>query len=219
MHLLDPPELGGRTAGTISLATRIGYGPTMLLTAVWLLCAPPAQGAQLLIESRVPVEVLVDRLPVARLYGSGSATVEVSAGEHSIQVYRGASPEERITHFPEEGVVWLRIGPTSTTVSGTDAPALAASLATPILELRVPAGPGAVAIVGEQRHLLVPDQPLVLTGLGVGATPFEARSVDGSLIWARGELALIAGDHVVLVLPEGRPIEVFGRVEAWVPGS
>jgi hypothetical protein len=74
-------------------------------------------------------------------------------------------------------------------------------------------------LVDGQRIVLVPGHPVELTDLKAGSTTLEIRSSDGSLIWARGALELIDGDDLVLVFPEGRPIEVFGRIEAWVPGG
>lgn len=191
----------------------------MLVLVSWILCSAPGHAGQLVVESRDPVEVFVDQLPVLRLYGPGSATVAVPAGEHTLGVYRGARPEVLVAEFPAKGNVTLLVGPsTLSLVDAVVAPA-AGQDGAPLLELRVPPGPGAVVILAGERLTLVAGQPLTVTGLEAGTTSLEVRSVDGSMTWARGELALIAGDRLVMVLPEGRPLEVFGRAKAWVPGS
>ncbi len=188
-----------------------------------LLCAlAPAQAGELAIETRVPVEVHVDQLPVARLYGPGTAIVPLPAGEHTLAVYRGGVPERLVARADEAGTVRLLVGPS--TLSLLDAPAeateaTAIEAAPPSLQLRAPAGPGAIVLLGGERLTLVPGEPLTITGLEAGSTALEIRSVDGSVIWARGELELVDGDDLVLVVPEGRPLEVFGRASAWVPGS
>jgi hypothetical protein len=152
----------------------------MLVLVSWILCSAPGHAGQLVVESRVPVEVFVDQLPVLRLYGPGSATVAVPAGEHTLGVYRSARPEVLVAGFPAKGNGTLLVGPS--TLSLVDA---------------------VVAPAAGQD----------------GAPLLELRSVDRPMTWARGDLELIAGDRLVMVLPEGRPLEVFGRAEAWVSGS
>jgi len=179
----------------------------------------PAQAGRLVVESHVPVEIHVDQIPLVRLYTAGQASVVVPQGEHTLSVYRGASPEVLVAGFPAQGDVTLLVGPSSLSlIDPIVAPPHQATEA-PVVELRAPSGPGATIIVGSKRLVLVAGQPVTLAGLEPGTLPLEVRSVDGSVIWARGELELAAGDHIVLVVPEGRPLEVFGRPEAWVPGS
>jgi len=177
-----------------------------------------AHAGELVIDTQVPVEVFVDDLPQVRLYHAGQARIEVSAGRHRLSVYRGAEPEVLLADFVEEGDVVLYVGATTLSL-GTSAPPPPTPPGPASVEFRAPPGPGAQVHVGGERRLLTAQAPQVLEGLEPGTLELEVRSADGAFVWARGELELVSGDALVVVLPEGRPPEVFGRPDAWHPGG
>jgi hypothetical protein len=74
-----------------------------------------------------------------------------------------------------------------------------------------------VILDGVRLAVLGPSSPLRLEDLGPGEHRLELRTADNTTIWARGTLVLQPGDDLALGIAEGKPVQVFGRAEAWQP--
>ena len=86
----------------------------MLLVAI-------AFAGELRIETEVPVDLLVDGHPAAKLFGPGELTVELVDGEHTLTVYRGDGAEELPFEVGPDGTT-VRIGTTLLESSATPEP-------------------------------------------------------------------------------------------------
>ena len=179
-----------------------------------------ASAGELVVQTTLAAEVLVDGLRVAQTYSAGTVTVkEIAPGERQVMVFRGGEPASLTLDMPEEGTVRLRIGES---LLETDHPVAKvpgdADAAAPTVELRATAGQSFRVIVDdEDMGALSSDRPLSLGDLGAGSHSLQLRSADRTVIWTRGTLDLQAGDQIVLHAREGRMLEVFGRPDAWKP--
>lgn len=180
----------------------------MLLVAI-------AFAGELRIETEVPVDLLVDGHPAAKLFGPGELTVELVDGEHTLTVYRGDGAEELPFEVGPDGTT-VRIGTTLLESSATPEPTPADSTTGEVV-LRLVEGRGATIIWAGERHALAQDGSLRFEALDPGEYEVEARSADMTYIWMRGTVTVEAGDELVLALSEGRAPECFGRPEAWQP--
>lgn len=183
-----------------------------------------ARAGELVIESTVAAEVRHGDLRIAHTYGPGQVRVpDLEAGEQTFVVFRDGRPQQIVLRIPEEGEAWLRIGATG--ISGDHDPAAAAASnapgapvegPAPRVEIRAASGDGFSVIRGEELlGRVTPEAPLVLEGLGSGVHGLQLRSLDRTIIWARGQLELQPGDRIVLHAREGRTVEAFGRAGAW----
>ena len=164
--------------------------------------------------------MVLDGLPVVRTYGAGSVSLpDVAAGPQKLVVYRNGDAQTIEVEVPDQGRVRLLVGAES--LETDRPPALGDAEAEgppPVLELRGAKGQRFSVILDGRRHsVLGPDRPARLEGLDVGPHSIELRSADNLTIWARGTVDLQLGDEVALGIQEGRPVEVFGRADAWQP--
>lgn len=192
----------------------------LLIAATLGLGLGTASAGELVVQTTLAAEVLVDGLRVAQTYSAGTVTVtEIAPGERQVLVFRGGEPAALALDMPEEGTVHLRIGET---LLETDHPLgngqIDPNAAAPTVELRATTGQSFRVIVNDQDiGTLSPDRPLSLAELGAGSHSLQLRSTDRTIIWTRGTLDLQAGDKLVIHAREGRSLEVFGRPEAWKP--
>lgn len=193
---------------------------TLLIATTLGLGLGTASAGELVVQTTLAAEVVVDGLRVAQTYSAGTVTVtEIEPGERQVVVFRGGEPTALGLDMPEEGTVHLRIGET---LLETDHPVSKSqsdpNAAAPTVELRTTAGQSFRVIVNDQDvGALSPDRPLSLAELGAGSHSLQLRSPDRTVIWTRGTLDLQAGDRLVIHAREGRMVEVFGRPEAWKP--
>lgn len=178
----------------------------------------PSQAGELVIESTVAAEVRQGDLRIAHTYGPGQVRVpDLEAGDQAFVVFRAGKPQEIILSIPEEGEAWLRIGASGISGDLRDAPPEAPGEGPPPrVEIRAVSGQGFSLIKGDQLlGSVTPDAPLVLEDLGSGVHGLQLRSLDRTVIWARGKLELRPGDRIVLHAREGLTLEAFGRAGAW----
>ena len=194
-----------------------------LLPALFVLSsllAPNATAAELVVQSTVAAEVLLGDLRIAQTYGPGQVRVpDLPAGEQTFVVSRAGYPVSFTLVLPETGEAWLRIGEQG--ISSDVAPLGIAPSEEPVgppprVELRAVSGRGFTVILdGEPQGELGKEEPVVFEDLSPGRHELQLRSLDRTIIWARGTLDLHPGDRIVLHVREGRTLEVFGRPEAW----
>jgi hypothetical protein len=175
-----------------------------------------AHAGTVVVQTTVATEVSLDGLPVVRTYGPGTVSLpDIPAGDQRFTVFRDGHGLPVTVAVPETGRVRLMVGQQEITTD-TPPPPAASEGPPPVLELRGKAGQRfSVILDGERLAVLGPDRPLRLESVAAGAHTVEFRSPDNLTIWARGSLELRAGDDVALSIAEGRPVEAFGRTDAW----
>jgi hypothetical protein len=169
------------------------------------------EGARLEIDAKVPVEILIGGVKLGQLYYPGEAQFKIVPGEHVLRVYVNGRP----TDVP----LVMRAGERTRVLVGRSGVSLEAAVA----EAGAPAAPvGPVAVQfrlsgGGGARLMVDGEPVALQGgqpvtidLGVGNHRLSVRSVDGTAIWATGQLEVQGGDSLVVQVAEGRMPEVSG---------
>ena len=163
--------------------------------------------------------MVLDGLPVVRTYGPGSVSLpDVAAGPQKLVVYRNGDAQTIEVEVPDQGRVGSSWGGVPGDGSSSGLGDAEAEGPPPVLELRGAKGQRFSVILDGRRHsVLGPDRPARIEGLDVGPHSIELRSADNLTIWARGTVDLQLGDEVALGIQEGRPVEVFGRADAWQP--
>lgn len=193
---------------------------TPSLVAMLALLAP-AHAGTLVVQTTLATEVKLGGLPVVRTYGPGTVTVpKVDPGPHTLTVYRKGEAETIEVTVPSEGRVRLLVSEDRLETGDRPVAEIPPDGGpAPAVELRPEPGQRFTVIVdGKRLAVLGPSTPLRLEDLAAGTHRLELRSVDNTTIWARGTLTLVPGDDLALGVTEGKPVQVFGRAEAWQPG-
>jgi hypothetical protein len=166
------------------------------------------QSGPLVIEAKVPCEVIVDNVKLTQLWVPGTASFDVVVGKHLVKLYVSGVPADVPVEVTSAKEVRVLVGRTGVSVSENLLPA-AGEIATVDVEMRVVGG-GAVQIrVDGNKHPVSGGDRLKLT-LPPGPHAMSVRSSDGTVIWAAGTLNLVGGAPVVLQIAEGRVPEVSG---------
>ncbi len=168
---------------------------------------------ELVVDSRMPAEILVDGHQVGQLFMPARLEVVVEAGVRSVRVYTNGTPDDIDVVVPVSGSVNLLVGRTGLSIGKT--------AATTTAEERVAAGPipiqvrmndtiGARLTVGDKRYKVGAGQQLDLE-LIAGRYPISIQSHNGTVVWAHGTLVVDGPDPIVMQLSEGRLPEVTGK--------
>lgn len=173
--------------------------------------ASPPQG-HLVLDARLPMELLVDGQPLAQLYKAGEVRLELLAGTRRIRVYTNGLPNDLDIVVPQDGEVHLLAGRSGVTV-GNAARAVpvevAATTEIPV-QVRMTDNTGARLHVDQHRYEIGAGAQLDLS-LPSGSHDVSIRSENGTVVWAHGTLMVTGPDPVVLQLSEGRLPEVSGK--------
>jgi hypothetical protein len=174
---------------------------------------PPAPAVvPLVVEAKVPVEVLLEGAKLGELYFPGEVRWTVTEGRHTVRLYVGGKPEDVPVDLVAGSETRIVVGRNGISSSSTRVAAAAAG-PSPV-EFRL-VGSGAAQIrVDSARHAIEPGQNVSLT-LPAGNHALSVRSSDGTVIWASGTLEIgggeIGGGPLVVLIAEGRMPEVSGR--------
>lgn len=189
--------------------------PTMPLVRPAAAQDPAALGT-VVVDTRVPVELRLDRDKVATLLVPSVLHLgPLAAGSHELTVLRaGASETVEVEVLPAgRADVLVTVDGVVITSAGPVEPASASAI-----RLLSPSG-GALVWVDGRRWRLEPGQ-VVHVGSFTAGVPVEVRSADGSVVWARGTLVPGASPELTLVVAEGRvPSVVGGGPRTWVASS
>ena len=172
----------------------------LILLSLFAFAEPPVDEGTLVLDARVPSEILVDGHVVAEVMVPGTLSLQVATGAHDLRVYNNGNPID----FP---IVIGRTGISTDgrTVSRTED----ADLNVP-LQVRVTGYQSVQLRLNLERYEVTPGDNLPLT-VPAGNHRIQVRSGDGTAIWASGTLNLTGPDEVVLQLTEGRLPEVSGQ--------
>ena len=189
------------------------------LPALLFAVLAPALAGTLVVETTLATEVSLGGLSVVRTYGPGTVTVpDVEAGVHALTVHREGEAAVLEVRVPAEGRVRLLVSADRLEIAERPAAAVPTEGPAPAVELRPEPGQRFTVILdGKRVAVMGPSSPLRLEDLGPGEHRLELRTIDNTTVWARGLLVLQPGDEVSLAVAEGKPVQVFGRAEAWQP--
>jgi hypothetical protein len=163
---------------------------------------------QLVIETLVPAEVLVDGRKVVQLFTSGRLTINVLPGKRNIRVYTNGNPQDVVIEILPTGETLLIIGRTGITTGQPRQKTKVDPNAVAQVSFRATRNTAAQIRIGTERYYLEPEtvHPLEIP---TGRHDMSVRSHDGTAIWASGVLTLDGG-AVVVQISEGRMPEVTG---------
>jgi len=183
-----------------------------------LVFIPIALAGTVEVQTTTAAEIHLNGVEILRTYGPSTALLsEIPTGEQVFVVYRAGEGSPIEVVVPEEGTARIRIGESSLE---TDQHAEVAEGPPPKVSLRSADGQAFTIIIdGHRLGALSPETPMALDMLPIGTHTLEVRSTDMLTVWLRGSLVLQPGDDLRLDISEGRMAEVFGRPEAWQPGS
>lgn len=162
---------------------------------------------QLVVESRVPTEILIDGHKVIELFTAARSIFDVRPGKRNIRVYTDGSPEDLIVEIMPTGETVMIIGRTGTT-TGQRAEATRDPDAMANVSFRSAGGISSQIRLDDDRFTLEPESVHPIS-LAAGRHQISVRSADGTAIWATGVLT-IDGGKVVIQVAEGRLPEVTG---------
>lgn len=183
----------------------------------WAAAADPTpEAAPLVIDAKVPAEVMLGGVKLAQLYYPGEVTFQVTPGLHMVRIYTNGNPTDVPVDLTDGAGTRIVVGRTGISLAAVDQPVAEAT--GPIsVEFRFVGQGGAQLRVDKKPHAVQPGQDLTLA-LGAGVHPISVRSTDGTAIWATGTLEVAPGRPMVVQLSEGRMPEVSGA-GAWHPGG
>lgn len=193
---------------------------TALLWTALALAAPaptvtgPDADAVLVVDAKLPAELLMDGHKLVQLFVAGEVHLPVHSGEHEVRVLVGGEPQSLQIEIPKDGRTRLLVGRTGST---SDSPATVAEVAVDIdpdaptpVEFRV-TGPTQVQLrIDDSRHML-DSGGRVSVDLERGAHQVSIRNGAGTVIWASGTLEISGTEPVVVQLTEGRMPEISGQ--------
>jgi hypothetical protein len=168
--------------------------------------APPAP-APLVIDAKVPVELLLQGNTLGELYVPGTVTFLVPPGSGVLRVYVGGSATDVPLQFVSGQETRVIVGRTG--ISTEAGPQTVASTDPQRVEFRLTGGTPASVRVDATSHRIDATRGWVVE-LPPGAHALSLRSSDGTAIWATGQLTLNGGAPLVVLVTEGRLPEVSG---------
>jgi len=181
-----------------------------LLLAVVSFAVEPAP-SEVLVDAKVPTEVLVDGVKLAQLYVPGRAAFTLPAGSHQLRIYTNGNHSDFPLQLLADATTHVVVGRAGVSI---DAPQVAAAAdgdpALPVpVEFRALVGPAQIRLDGGSRLQLTAGGRLQVE-LSQGDHPLSVRNAAGTVIWADGVLAVGRGDRVVVHVTEGRLPEISG---------
>lgn len=175
----------------------------------------PAVGA-LVVDARVPAEVMVNGAKLAALYAPSETRFQVEAGHHRLSIWTNGKPTDLEIDVAEGLEARVLVGRTGVTTSSGPVAGPDPADAVPV-EFRVVGTPAAQVRVGDGREIVQAGRAFTLP-LTPGPHPFSVRSADGTAIWATGTLE-VTGAPVVVQIAEGRVPEVSGSASFHAGGG
>jgi len=177
-----------------------------------------ALGGTIEVQTTTPAEIHLDGVEILRTYGPSTILLpDIDVGTRVFVVYRNGEGESLEVEVPEDGIARILIGET---LLESDEVIVRLDGPPPVVSLRSADGRDFLVVIDDHRlGMLGPESSMRLDMLPVGEHTLELRSPDMLVVWLRGTLQLQPGDDLKLQVTEGRMLEVFGRAEAWQPGS
>jgi hypothetical protein len=180
-----------------------------LLFALVALATTPSLAGEIVIQTRLPVEVVLDDAHLATLLAAGELIVPAEAGPHKLTLWVGGNPRDIQLDVPSTGHVAVAVGRAGVT---TDVlPDAQPDPATPaVVALRCTGVETLQVVLGTERYTLDPGVNTTVS-LAAGKYPLSLRNDAGTVVWADGTLVLEPGGTVVVHVADGRAPEVLGR--------
>ena len=175
---------------------------------IWLLFLASALAGNVIIDNEVPVEVRIEQRTMMKLLYPSQARFEYAAGPTQLTLLVNGEPKNIAIQIPEDGDVRVVVGRNGISHT-TDAKPTVAQKETAVTFRALGVEPIQLRL-GNKRHVVTPDEEFSTT-LQSGRHPVEIRNLEGTLLWAAGQLELSGLENVVVQLIEGRMPEVVGK--------
>ena len=182
----------------------------LILLSLFAFAETPADEGTLVLDARVPSEILIDGHVIAEVMVPGILSVELTAGEHDLRVYNNGNPIDFPIVVSNQTPTRVLIGRTGISTDGRKVSRTDEADLNIALQIRVTGYQSVQLRLDQERYEIAPGDILPLT-VPAGNHRVSIRSGDGTAIWASGTLNLIGPDEVVLQLTEGRLPEVSGQ--------
>ncbi|MEQ1504762.1 MAG: hypothetical protein ABMB14_21165, partial [Myxococcota bacterium] len=164
--------------------------------------------AELVVDAKIPVEILLEGVKLGQLYYPGEVTFRVVAGHHTVRLYTNGQPTDLPLDLTTGHPTRILVGRTGVTTGAPAEGSAPAATGPSSVEFRFVGGGAAQVRVEATSHPVEPGRPFTLE-LAPGVHPMSVRSTDGTVIWATGTLEVATG-RVVVQVTEGRMPEVSG---------
>ncbi|MCA9493364.1 MAG: hypothetical protein KC621_25710 [Myxococcales bacterium] len=168
--------------------------------------AEAAVTVPIVVDCKVPAEILVDKVKLGELHYPGKAEFRVPPGAHQVRIYVAGNPTDLPIDAVEGSTIHVLAGKTGVTTTTTSA-APGATADQIELSVRVVGVPAVQIRLDDGRQVIQSGPDTVLT-LAPGQHRLSIRSADGTAIWSNGILEVHGKG--VLQLSEGRMPEVSG---------
>ncbi len=183
---------------------------------MWLLL-PAALAGDVVFDLKVPARLVLDGQSVAEVHVESVLRVPVAAGTHQLSV-TVANSVQSYDLVVGDGQVVVLIGRTGTTVGKPEAAVAAEAGGLCSVRFRVSAAERMMVQVDRQRVLVGPGEGVALP-LAPGEHELSVRNVDGTQVFARGTLQVLASGEAVAQISEGRMPETSGTCVAFIAGG
>lgn len=169
---------------------------------------PSTLAAHLVVDAKVPVEILLGGHKLGELFYPSKAQFDLVAPiTTTARLYTSGVPTDVPVDLKAGETLRILVGKTGVTADKDTSHPDSAQGPFP-LELRLVGGGGAMVRIDDKRHVLGSSGRLQ-TELPAGRHTLSVRSEDGTVIWAAGDL-LIDGP-LVMQITEGRLPELSGQ--------
>ncbi|MBX2798812.1 MAG: hypothetical protein KTR31_14145 [Myxococcales bacterium] len=171
---------------------------------------PSTETATLVVDSKVPAEVLVDGQKLAQLWAPGEVAFQIIPGAHALRLYTNGDASDFPLVLAAGGEVRVMVGRTGISLDDSADPTAASDdeAQTVPVEFRT-MGRGVQLRLDRQRITLTEGERKSVE-LAPGNHRLSVRSQDGTVIWANGTLEVQRGASLVVQVAEGRMPELSG---------
>jgi len=175
---------------------------------IWMLLTALAFGGGVVVDAKVPVEILVDDQPYAKLFYPAQVRLDRKSGPVRLTLMIQGNAKNIDVAIPKSGYAQVVVGrngvsngaPIQEATTGEDSKVVFRTMGLETIQLRL----------GKERHIITPGKEFSVA-LSKGKHRLELRNMDGTLIWAKGHLDLSGQEDVVVQMLAGRMPEVVGQ--------
>ena len=168
-----------------------------------------ATESTLLIDAKLPAEILVDGHKLGQLWAPARVSFTVKPGAHQLRIYTHGKPNDLSIALPPGDGLTVVVGRSGLSSEALPTDQRPTTGIVPV-EFRVVGGAPAMLRFADTKHTIAQGDRLTLD-LPSGTHALSVRSGDGTVIWASGRLTVEGGNQMVVQLAEGRMPEVSGE--------
>ncbi len=170
--------------------------------------APSDLGGRLVVQTKLPAEVLVDGAKLAQIWAPATVMFDIEAGPHELRVYTQGEPTNLPIVLKAGKELSVVVGRTGITLEESAVASAPADAATVPVEFRCVGAPLQIRLDRERLQLAEGDK--VSVDLAPGRHEMSVRNAAGTVMWATGTLEVQPRRGLVVQVSDGRMPELFG---------